>query len=112
MSYKQKIVTSFLVGFGTTSGALTAIGIAGAVSRFFYNQFFKQSTRERFNQGISSTNEDKIEDEENTSKPDIQMNPMPYDGETLYTKYPSNVHPIQPLYDQDIEAFNSHRFPV
>uniref|UniRef100_A0A6C0H837 Uncharacterized protein n=1 Tax=viral metagenome TaxID=1070528 RepID=A0A6C0H837_9ZZZZ len=44
MQWKHQIVTSFITGFGVTSGAISALGIGSAITRYIYLSIYKKKT--------------------------------------------------------------------
>lgn len=73
MSYRQQIITSFIIGFGTMSGALTAAGIVGVVSKYIYSQYLKENVRDRFKPSLETQPGD-----DDSTEPVVQMSP--YEG--------------------------------
>ncbi|NBP01183.1 MAG: hypothetical protein EBU90_13800 [Proteobacteria bacterium] len=43
MQWKHQILTSFITGFGVTSGAISALGIGSAIARYIYFSFYKRN---------------------------------------------------------------------
>lgn len=107
MSLKQQVIKSFLVGFGTTSGALTAAGFVGIISNYFYKNYIKESDRkpsDADNDDPSVNLNSIVNSGPNT---DIgQMSPLPYEGNT-YSQYS-----LPPQIDTKLEAVNSHHYHV
>lgn len=116
MTIKQQIFTSFIIGFGATSGALTAAGIVGAVSTYIYANYLKQSIRDRFKPSDrEASSPDYFDSVSNTLQMDdinletqlLQNNnnkPLPYEGD-MYAQVSIDAQ-------KELFASNSHRFPM
>jgi hypothetical protein len=119
MSIKQQIFTSFIIGFGATSGALTAAGIVGAVSTYISTyistKYLNPATNHSHIQDREASSPDYFDSVSNTLQMDdinletqlLQNNnnkPLPYEGD-MYAQVSIDAQ-------KELFASNSHRFPM
>lgn len=121
MTFKQQMFSYFLIGFGTTSGALTALGVGGIVSQYLYTKWkgnsrdqLKTSEQSELNEFFDASS-DTTQTPVSTQDSDIG-DPIPYENNSNSKVFsPSNDDPelsfpalFVPLLT--MEASNSHLY--
>ena len=83
MVWKHQFLTSFITGFGATSGAISALGIGSAIARCIFLSFFKKKVSILDSKGNNELKQtDKGADTESVYESEQSNDVQPYQSET------------------------------
>ena len=97
MHWKHQIVTSFITGFGVTSGTISALGIGSAIARCIYLSFFKK-------------NDSILDSKTNTNqKQEDNQGDLETQAETESVYESENSHNVQPYQPETTDYFDCNK---